>query len=1063
MRLGIDFGTCYSSAALLLDNTLKPIKEPLKHGYSFPSSIFLTPEGEMLVGFAAENRRLKDIQRYKNEFKRVLGSIDPIILGDRQLQPDELVTEVIVKLKTEADKVVTGRGEQSLSQAILTVPATYLSNKRQPMLQACDRAGFSQVQLLEEPVAAAIYYSNTAKIAEGDIVLVYDLGGGTFDVTLLQKQNSGYQIRGMPDGDPNCGGVDFDRFIFRELVKNCSEELRQKLIPKECRRERAFVFPMCRNLKHQLSEASEAEISIPLTMESFSLTRERFNELIDDLVSNTVACCDRLISSAELEWSQINRVLLVGGSCRIPYVREVIARKWGKTPSQIDDPELAVCLGAAIYGAELDVETPESYLQKGLAKIQAGDYQSAIAEFDQAIDLDSNYAPAYCHRGMARAQLQEDQAALEDYDLAIRLDRNYGEAYLHRGNLRRQSNDLKGAIEDYDHALFVNPDLTEAVEKKELVFDRLISFSQSQVTNSTVLVDETVQSDEEEVNLESDENQPTVRDNSASELEAQQYLTKAQELLRQGDYQKSILMLQDSIDLNPNCTETHNFLGVALRNQGLLDEAKVELGTALRLDPLNFDAHRNLGITLHKQGHLEEAIFEYQEAIRLDPYDYLSHNMLGIALHKQGHLEEAISEYQEVLKLKPNLNVARNRLETAETELKQRSSSSLEEEVVDIEPRQEKINVTKKQQSQPSNLLETTFFIGKILAKSFVDTTITQLTNSSATTQPPSDSQVDISSSDLKQQTQNWRCIKILEGHSGWFAGVKSIAFSPDGKILASGSDDETIILWQVSTGQEIRSLKDFAGVKSIAFSPDGEMLASANGSSVIGLWKVSTGQLICSLKSNSGLLQAESITFSPDGKLLASSDNYDNTVKFWQVNTRKLIGTFESDFGLVTSVAFSRDGQLLAVGGSTNLTSGYQDFKIEFWQVITGKERRIQSIRCHGDRIRSITFSPDGKFLASGSDDNTVVLWEVSTGKHLRTLTGHTNHVTSVAFSPDGKLLAIGSDDNIVVLREVSTGKHLRTLTGHTNHVTSVAFSPDGKLLASGSDDKTIKLWQRE
>ena len=101
---------------------------------------------------------------------------------------------------------------------------------------------------------------------------------------------------------------------------------------------------MCRNLKHQLSEASEAEISIPLTMESFSLTRERFNELIDDLVSKTVTCCDRLISSAELEWSQINRVLLVGGSCRIPYVREVIARKWGKTPSQIDDPELAVCL-----------------------------------------------------------------------------------------------------------------------------------------------------------------------------------------------------------------------------------------------------------------------------------------------------------------------------------------------------------------------------------------------------------------------------------------------------------------------------------------------------------------------------------------------------------------------------------------------------------------------------------------------------------------------------------------------------------------------------------------------
>ncbi len=274
-------------------------------------------------------------------------------------------------------------------------------------------------------------------------------------------------------------------------------------------------------------------LSLLVNNEEYRVTRS-----FGILVSKTVACCDRSISSAELEWSQISQVLLVGGSCRIPYVREVIARKWGKTPIQIDDPDLAVCLGAAIYGAELESESPESYLQKGLAKIQAGEYQGAIAEFNRAIGLDSNYAPAYCHRGLARAQLKEDRAALEDYDLAIRLDRNYGEAYLHRGDLRCQSNDLKGAIEDYDRALFVNPDLTEAAEKKELVFERLISISQPQVTNSTVSVDEAVQSDWQEVNLESDENQPTVRDNSASELEAQKYRTKAKELLDIGNSNK---------------------------------------------------------------------------------------------------------------------------------------------------------------------------------------------------------------------------------------------------------------------------------------------------------------------------------------------------------------------------------------------------------------------------------------------------------------------------------------------------------------------------------------------
>jgi serine/threonine protein kinase len=152
-----------------------------------------------------------------------------------------------------------------------------------------------------------------------------------------------------------------------------------------------------------------------------------------------------------------------------------------------------------------------------------------------------------------------------------------------------------------------------------------------------------------------------------------------------------------------------------------------------------------------------------------------------------------------------------------------------------------------------------------------------------------------------------------------------------------------------------------------------------------------------------------------------------------------------------VRSVVYSPDGRYLA--------SGSDDKTIKIWEVATGKE--LRTLTGHSDRVSSVAYSPDGRYLASGSSDDTIKIWEVATGKELRTLTGHSSWVLSVVYSPDGRYLASGSRDKTTKIWEVATGKELRTLTGHSGWVQSVVYSPDGRYLARGSWYRTIKIWE--
>ncbi|MEW6102997.1 MAG: pentapeptide repeat-containing protein, partial [bacterium] len=275
------------------------------------------------------------------------------------------------------------------------------------------------------------------------------------------------------------------------------------------------------------------------------------------------------------------------------------------------------------------------------------------------------------------------------------------------------------------------------------------------------------------------------------------------------------------------------------------------------------------------------------------------------------------------------------------------------------------------------------------------------------------------------------------------------IAISPDGNILASGSDDRTIRLWETETGRLIQRLEGHTSrVLSVAISPDGGMLASGAYDNTICLWETRTGRLIQRLEGHTGWVR--SVAFSPDGENLASGSN-DRTICLWEIRTGRLIQTLEGHKGPIFSVAFSPDGGKLA--------SGSDDRTICLWEIRTG--RLIQRLEGHTDSVFSVAFSPDGTILASGSYDNTICLWETRTARLIQRLEGHTDRVRSVAFSPDGTILASGSYDNTICLWETRTARLIQRLEGHTGRVFSVAISPDGAMLASGSDDRTICLWE--
>jgi WD40 repeat protein/transcriptional regulator with XRE-family HTH domain len=349
------------------------------------------------------------------------------------------------------------------------------------------------------------------------------------------------------------------------------------------------------------------------------------------------------------------------------------------------------------------------------------------------------------------------------------------------------------------------------------------------------------------------------------------------------------------------------------------------------------------------------------------------------------------------------------------------------------------------------------------------------------------------------------QCWKVLKGHTG---SVGAVCFSPNGQLLVSGSHDTSVRVWNVQEGECLSVLQGHTlAVRSVAWSPDGAIIASASEDAMVRVWNVQSGHCIKTLSGHTGGLW--SVTFSPDSSTIASSGD-DMTVRLWDVQSGHCIKTLQAHTNWVLSVRYSPDGKTIASGsvdfsvrlwtvqtgqcwkvlqGSKSgvwavryspqtansyaslgiiqensegiagiLASGGYDKLVRLWNVRTGK--CLKTLPGHRSWVRSVSFSPDGLMLASSSFDLDLRLWDVREGRCVRVLQGHTSGIRSVSFSPDGQKLASGGFDLSVRVWDVQTGECLHLLPGHTSWVFAVSFSPDGKFIASCGDDGTIRLW---
>ncbi|MCP4959998.1 MAG: Hsp70 family protein [Actinomycetia bacterium] len=364
-QLGVDLGTTYTSAAIRRDGRTR-IFELGNRTSTIPSVIYLGEDGTVLTGEAANRRGVTEPNRVVREFKRRIGDPTPILLGGTPYSAEALSA----KLLSWVIERVSEREGSHPGRVAVTHPANWGPYKLDLLEQAVRMANLEDVVTLTEPEAAAIHYASMERIDPGMIVAVFDLGGGTFDAATLKKTEAGFEFLGRPEGIERLGGIDFDEAVFGFVGRSLGGAL-QELDPTDPTALAAVarLRAECVEAKEALSGDTEAAIPVvlPNVQTEVRLTRGEFEQLIRPSLADAISAMRRAVRTADLEMEQIDLVLLVGGSSRIPLIGQMVGGELGR-PIAIDaHPKHSVALGAARAAADEGATHPVSVEDTGAA------------------------------------------------------------------------------------------------------------------------------------------------------------------------------------------------------------------------------------------------------------------------------------------------------------------------------------------------------------------------------------------------------------------------------------------------------------------------------------------------------------------------------------------------------------------------------------------------------------------------------------------------------------------------------------------------------------------------
>lgn len=349
-HLGIDLGTTYSAAAVHRDGRAA-IVQLGSRAASIPSVVFLRDDGTILAGEAAQRRAATDPRRVAREFKRRLGDTTPLLLGGTPYSAEALTGRL---LRWIVEQVAEREGGAAAGIAVAH-PANWGPYKIDLLEQAIRIAGLDDVALVTEPDAAVRHYASAERVEAGSVVAVYDLGGGTFDATVMRKTASGFESLGRPEGIERLGGIDFDAAVLAH-VNEAIDRVLDSVDPDDpgTLQTLARLRQECVDAKEALS--SDTEVSIPVLLANLStevrLTRAEFEAMIRPSLADSLDAMRRALASAAVEPGDVTTILLVGGSSRIPLVAQLVSNEFGRPVAVDTDPKHAIALGAALVAAE---------------------------------------------------------------------------------------------------------------------------------------------------------------------------------------------------------------------------------------------------------------------------------------------------------------------------------------------------------------------------------------------------------------------------------------------------------------------------------------------------------------------------------------------------------------------------------------------------------------------------------------------------------------------------------------------------------------------------------------